>query len=76
VLFILWGLIAGLLIAALMDAHDRARGRRLRRADEMLEARQDERADAWATQHSGYAIPMGRVGKDRGVPSNKVKQLT
>jgi hypothetical protein len=72
---VVWILIAILAIAALMDAHDRARGRRLRRADEMLAARQTERAEAWATQHSGFSIPMGRVGKDRGVPGNKVKQL-
>lgn len=70
----MWVLIAILAIAALMDAHDRARGRRMRRADEMLAARQNERADAWATQHSGFPIPMGRVGKDRGVPGNRVKQ--
>jgi hypothetical protein len=75
VLFVIWALIAVFLIAALMDAHDRVRGRRLRRADEMLAARRNERSDAWATQHNGFAIPMGRVGKDRGVPGNKVKQL-
>jgi hypothetical protein len=76
VLFVIWGLIAVFLAAGLMDVRDRTRGRRLRRADEMLTARQNERAEAWATQHSGFAVPMGRVGKDRGVPGNKVKQFS
>lgn len=74
-LFLTWGMIGVLLVAAAMDVSTRARGRRLRPVEEMIRARQDERADAWATQHSGYAVPMGQVGKDRGVPANKIKQV-
>jgi hypothetical protein len=74
--FLLWGLVGLFVLAALMDVHDRVRGRRLRRVDEMVESRHQERAEAWATQHSGFAFPMGQVGKDRGVPTNKLKQPT
>lgn len=70
----LWGLITVVLVAGFMDVHDRVRGRRIRHADEMLERRQQERAEAWATQHSGFAFPMGNVGKDRGVPANRIKE--
>ena len=67
-LFLDWALVAVLVCAALMDAADRRRGRRIRRADEMLARRGDIRADAWSTQHSGIPVPVDGVIKDRGVP--------
>jgi type II secretory pathway pseudopilin PulG len=73
---VIWGFVAVFLVAALMDAHDRARKRRMSRAEEVAESRLQERAVAWATQYRGFAFPTGRRGTNRGVPANKVKQPT
>ena len=50
-----WAFVAVFAVATLMDLVDRRHRRVRRSSSEMLRRRRDERADAWSTQHSGYA---------------------